>query len=125
MAQSVEHVIGNDEVISSILITSSKDPHNFVRIFCFSAPTLLRSVLYIFDKKAMKVCRYLFIAKAVDICYNFIVDPVTVARRSRDIIFLRGTANEKIFSIAFVLLLCRYFDLLRRQGQRARLGTWK
>ncbi len=27
MAQSVEHVIGNDEVISSILITSSKDPH--------------------------------------------------------------------------------------------------
>ena len=24
MAQSVEHVIGNDEVISSILITSSK-----------------------------------------------------------------------------------------------------
>ena len=26
MAQSVEHVIGNDEVISSILITSSKIP---------------------------------------------------------------------------------------------------
>ena len=26
MAQSVEHVIGNDEVISSILITSSKKP---------------------------------------------------------------------------------------------------
>ena len=26
MAQSVEHVIGNDEVISSILITSSKTP---------------------------------------------------------------------------------------------------
>ncbi len=26
MAQSVEHVIGNDEVISSILITSSKNP---------------------------------------------------------------------------------------------------
>ena len=25
MAQSVEHVIGNDEVISSILITSSKN----------------------------------------------------------------------------------------------------
>ena len=30
MAQSVEHVIGNDEVISSILITSSKTV-NFVR----------------------------------------------------------------------------------------------
>ena len=27
MAQSVEHVIGNDEVISSILITSSKIPN--------------------------------------------------------------------------------------------------
>ena len=27
MAQSVEHVIGNDEVISSILITSSKNPN--------------------------------------------------------------------------------------------------
>lgn len=26
MAQSVEHVIGNDEVISSILITSSRSP---------------------------------------------------------------------------------------------------
>ena len=30
MAQSVEHVIGNDEVISSILITSSKNPHTIV-----------------------------------------------------------------------------------------------
>ncbi len=29
MAQSVEHVIGNDEVISSILITSSKNPKAF------------------------------------------------------------------------------------------------
>ena len=28
MAQSVEHVIGNDEVISSILITSSKEPQS-------------------------------------------------------------------------------------------------
>ena len=27
MAQSVEHVIGNDEVISSILITSSRKKH--------------------------------------------------------------------------------------------------
>ena len=27
MAQSVEHVIGNDEVISSILITSSREKH--------------------------------------------------------------------------------------------------
>ena len=30
MAQSVEHVIGNDEVISSILITSSKTPCTLV-----------------------------------------------------------------------------------------------
>ncbi len=33
MAQSVEHVIGNDEVISSILITSSKKTERFVRSF--------------------------------------------------------------------------------------------
>ena len=33
MAQSVEHVIGNDEVISSILITSSKNQH-------FGAPAI-------------------------------------------------------------------------------------
>ena len=38
MAQSVEHVIGNDEVISSILITSSnKKAHGYVRVlFCYS-----------------------------------------------------------------------------------------
>ena len=38
MAQSVEHVIGNDEVISSILITSSKNPNAIVfgfLFFCF------------------------------------------------------------------------------------------
>ena len=33
MAQSVEHVIGNDEVISSILITSSKNPRFFLGFF--------------------------------------------------------------------------------------------
>ena len=33
MAQSVEHVIGNDEVISSILITSSKKSRTIVRAF--------------------------------------------------------------------------------------------
>ena len=33
MAQSVEHVIGNDEVISSILITSSKKSCTKVRDF--------------------------------------------------------------------------------------------
>ena len=37
MAQSVEHVIGNDEVISSILITSSKIPNTQVfGIFAFT-----------------------------------------------------------------------------------------
>ena len=35
MAQSVEHVIGNDEVISSILITSSKSLGYIPRDFCF------------------------------------------------------------------------------------------
>ena len=39
MAQSVEHVIGNDEVISSILITSSKKALAFASaffvLFCF------------------------------------------------------------------------------------------
>ena len=42
MAQSVEHVIGNDEVISSILITSSKKSFKisveiFEWLFCFLA----------------------------------------------------------------------------------------
>ena len=42
MAQSVEHVIGNDEVISSILITSSKKSFKisveiFEWLFCFHA----------------------------------------------------------------------------------------
>ena len=35
MAQSVEHVIGNDEVISSNLIISSKNPTQTGWIFCF------------------------------------------------------------------------------------------
>ena len=35
MAQSVEHVIGNDEVISSILITSSKSRGQPSSGFCF------------------------------------------------------------------------------------------
>ena len=36
MAQSVEHVIGNDEVISSILITSSKKRRSQdLRFFAF------------------------------------------------------------------------------------------
>ena len=43
MAQSVEHVIGNDEVISSILITSSKKPLTYVSGFF-----VLFVVLFIF-----------------------------------------------------------------------------
>ena len=35
MAQSVEHVIGNDEVISSILITSSKKGKTDLRFAFF------------------------------------------------------------------------------------------
>ena len=46
MAQSVEHVIGNDEVISSILITSSKS-RSFVRSgFCF--PPKIRQRFWLF-----------------------------------------------------------------------------
>ena len=68
MAQSVEHVIGNDEVISSILITSSKDPCTIVwGSFVFISE---RSLLYIFDKNTIKVCRYFFVAKEVALCYN-------------------------------------------------------
>ena len=41
MAQSVEHVIGNDEVISSILITSSKtNKHGQSPCLFVLAPTL-------------------------------------------------------------------------------------
>ena len=36
MAQSVEHVIGNDEVISSILITSSNSPWKYPGSFVLS-----------------------------------------------------------------------------------------
>ncbi len=40
MAQSVEHVIGNDEVISSILITSSKKAIAIaVAFFCWCLST--------------------------------------------------------------------------------------
>ena len=39
MAQSVEHVIGNDEVISSILITSSKKPPKIWEVFLFFVST--------------------------------------------------------------------------------------
>ena len=42
MAQSVEHVIGNDEVISSILITSSKIPHLCAGFFYFYFTALQR-----------------------------------------------------------------------------------
>ena len=39
MAQSVEHVIGNDEVISSILITSSKKALAFASAFFVLFPS--------------------------------------------------------------------------------------
>ena len=38
MAQSVEHVIGNDEVISSILITSSKTVNFLAKFTVFILP---------------------------------------------------------------------------------------
>lgn len=49
MAQSVEHVIGNDEVISSILITSSKAPVSY-RCFCVFDAKMGRTALM---KKSM------------------------------------------------------------------------
>ena len=59
MAQSVEHVIGNDEVISSILITSSKAPTQMRRCFCvymflYSAPCLLAEVFSFLKKHSQK-----------------------------------------------------------------------
>ena len=48
MAQSVEHVIGNDEVISSILITSSKSPLQSQRAFCVFTSTLVCHQIYYF-----------------------------------------------------------------------------
>ena len=47
MAQSVEHVIGNDEVISSILITSSKNPTQSGWIFCFYCFALAQSAEHV------------------------------------------------------------------------------
>ncbi len=46
MAQSVEHVIGNDEVISSILITSSK------------------------NKQPTRVALFFYLDTTVTVCYN-------------------------------------------------------
>ena len=46
MAQSVEHVIGNDEVISSILITSSNPERKRVRDFAFFKKQLTNSENY-------------------------------------------------------------------------------
>ena len=43
MAQSVEHVIGNDEVISSILITSSKS-HAKAWDFSFCKNILIKGI---------------------------------------------------------------------------------
>ena len=41
MAQSVEHVIGNDEVIGSIPITSSKPEHNVFGFFLCKKATVI------------------------------------------------------------------------------------
>ena len=47
MAQSVEHVIGNDEVIGSIPITSSKPEHNVFGFFLFiKKPPILGGFFY-------------------------------------------------------------------------------
>ena len=66
MAQSVEHVIGNDEVISSILITSSKKPlakaSGFFVLFSFN---YLRHLLT-HDKSAIVVNK----AEAVSVVWS-------------------------------------------------------
>ena len=54
MAQSVEHVIGNDEVISSILITSSKKKQpNRVASFLFP-PDAIRHILTVKEVVTMR-----------------------------------------------------------------------
>ena len=45
IAQLVEHVIGNDEVISSNLIISSKNPTQSGWIFCFISNIQMRKVV--------------------------------------------------------------------------------
>ncbi len=48
MAQSVEHVIGNDEVISSILITSSKKGKTDFRFAFFDS--IAKAIVYNHDE---------------------------------------------------------------------------
>ena len=72
MAQSVEHVIGNDEVISSILITSSTtNPRNFLkkasRAFCFYF-ALLCSKLKASVEPFLKSLAHLLILLGRDVC---------------------------------------------------------
>ncbi len=60
MAQSVEHVIGNDEVISSILITSSKKSFKisveiFEWLFCFLADPCREWPFSRFQKGELKI----------------------------------------------------------------------
>ena len=53
MAQSVEHVIGNDEVISSILITSSKKASRKTCFFCFSVVPIDKSSHILTEKEVV------------------------------------------------------------------------
>ena len=64
MAQSVEHVIGNDEVISSILITSSKKSKSQDLLFFLFSFT---KIYFIFANA------FPALDNAVKVCYNMMV----------------------------------------------------
>ena len=70
MAQSVEHVIGNDEVISSILITSSKTHLFWGAFFAFDLSTvekryLLTEILFIQIPLAIKQKSYNLLSNTI------------------------------------------------------------
>ena len=64
MAQSVEHVIGNDEVISSNLIISSKNPSQKRWIFCFIHFAAAQSVEHVIGKDDLRS-----LALTLRVCY--------------------------------------------------------
>ena len=64
MAQSVEHVIGNDEVISSILITSSKKTFSDKVREGFYFFTL-HFFIFTMEKSILKICQK-------SLTYNFL-----------------------------------------------------
>ena len=112
MAQSVEHVIGNDEVISSILITSSKKAHlqKRMRFLLYSSVRALRDIAL--QKKHIpknkKRCRGSFSRRFPGIKYIlFYAQDMVVGFSSVMITFLRkATAFCRPSSMVIRLSSC-------------------